>query len=179
MVILKLCSFDQSTTKTGYAVFNDSDLTRWGLIDCSKEDPDIKFDNMIKQIEVIIKKISPDIIVIEDVNLRTSVKVLIQLSRLQGAIIAFCLENNIEYYIYAPAQWRKILGFTQGQSVKRSELKEQAIAFVRNGYGINVGDDCAESLCIGLAYLKDNDLLPDINNLHRSRKNKGSEYREV
>ena len=83
--------------------------------------------------------------------------------------------------MYLPTKWRSIIGIKQGKGEgrKRADLKEQAIAFVREAYEINIGDDCAESITIGLAYLKENELLPSLDNLKRSRKGQHTEYREI
>lgn len=127
---------------------------------------------MCVQIDTIIEKTKPDIVVFEGVNLRTSVRTLITLAQIQGCIMQSCFLKNIEFTEYAPVSWRKIIGITQNNKIQRKELKEQAIAFVRDGYKINVGEDCAEAICLGLAHLKKNDLLPDLNDLKRSKKNK-------
>lgn len=168
---LRVVSFDQASIKTGYAVFSGTDLTRWGVLDYHKEkDANTRFKNMCLEINTIIDRVNPDIVVFEDVNLRTSVKTLIMLARIQGCIMQSCFLHNIPFVIYSPVTWRKIVGINQSNKIERKELKEQAIAFVRSSYGIKVGDDCSEAICEGLAYLKDNGYLPELTNLKRSSK---------
>jgi len=172
--LLRIASFDQASVKTGYAIFSGTDLTRWGVLDYHKEtDVNIRFKNMCLEINTIIERIAPDVVVFEDVNLRTSVKTLIMLARIQGCIMQSCFLHNTPFVIYSPVTWRKIVGINQGNKIERKELKEQAIAFVRNGYGIKVGDDCSEAICEGLAYLKEQKLLPELTNLKRSSRKKG------
>ena len=163
---MRICALDQSTTKTGYAIFTDSSLARWGIL-VSEPDisPEERLQNMSRQIEMVIEKTNVDLVVFEDISLHASVQVLIQLARLQGRILQMCAERGIDYIIYPPASWRKTLGFRQGNGIKRRELKEQAIAFVKKSYGIVLGDDVAEGICIGLSYLKNNRMLPDLDNL--------------
>lgn len=159
---MRTCVFDQSSKKTGYAFFDNSNLTRWGLLDYSKDkDVDIRIQEMSQKINTIIEKSRADIVVFEDVNQRNNIKTLITLSHLQGMIMYSCYMYNKEFVIYSPSTWRRIIGIQQGSKVKRESLKEQAIAFVRQAYGIAVGDDIAESICIGLAYLKDHNMLTD------------------
>ena len=53
-------------------------------------------------------------------------------------------------YIY-PSSWRAALGIRNGRGIKRTTLKEADIAFVKEKYGIDVNDDEADAICIGLA----------------------------
>ena len=70
------------------------------------------------------------------------------------AATAFLLHDNypqIEIeYIY-PSSWRAKLGIKNGRGIKRTSLKEADIAFVKNKYNIDVNDDTADAICIGLA----------------------------
>lgn len=169
--ILRLLTFDQSSVRTGYAVFSGTGLTRWGVLDYSKnKDTPVRIKEMCLEIDNVISKVKPDIIVFEDVNLRTSVKTLIMLAQIQGCIMQSCYLKNIPFIVYAPATWRRLVGIKQSNKIERENLKEQAIAFVRSSYGIKVGDDCAEALCLGLAHLKNEGLLPELIDLKRSSK---------
>lgn len=166
MIVLSL---DQSSVSTGYSVFDGSDLLRYGVIDLHKCDTNERIPNMCRRINALLDKVHPDIVIFEDVSLRTSVKTLIMLSRLQGCIMQSCYERNIPFHVYAATSWRKLIGMKQG-SKKRKELKEDAMSLVRSSYGINIGDDCAESICMGLAYLKENDMLPDLEQLRKNKR---------
>lgn len=169
----RIASFDQASSKTGYAIFSGTNLTRWGVLDQHKEkDANIRFKYMCSEIDTIIDRVDPDVVVFEDVNLRTSVKTLIMLARIQGCIMQSCFLHNIPFVIYSPVTWRKIVGINQSNRIERKELKEQAIAFVKNSYGIKVGDDCSEAICEGLAYLKEHNYLPELTNLKRSSRKK-------
>ena len=74
------------------------------------------------------------------------------------AATAFLLHDNypqIEIeYIY-PSSWRAKLGIKNGRGIKRTSLKEADIAFVKNKYNIDVNDDVADAICIGLAAYSD------------------------
>ena len=77
------------------------------------------------------------------------------------AAVAFMLHDNyptVELeYIY-PSSWRATLGIKNGRGIKRQTLKEADIEFVKNKYRINVNDDVADAICIGLAqYTKQDD----------------------
>ena len=109
---------------------------------------------MSEKIYDTIKSSQPDLVVFEDISQRNNVKTLIKLSRLQGMIMNICYEQDKDFLIYAPTTWRSIIGIPQGSQHKREELKKMAIDFIQQTYGIEVSDDVAESICIGLAYLK-------------------------
>ena len=50
--------------------------------------------------------------------------------------------------------WRKAVGIKNGRGVLRAEQKEQAIQAVKMEYGIDVGDDIAESICLARSAFK-------------------------
>ena len=173
---MRICVFDQSSKKTGYAIFDNSDLTRWGLLNFSDENTtETRIRLMSEKIATIIARSKADVIIFEDVNQRNNPQVLITLSRLQGMIMFSCYENEKDFVIYAPSTWRRIVGIRQGSKIKREALKEQAIAFVNQSYGIKVGDDVAESICIGLAYLKQHNMLTDFKVKKKEKSNNGKE----
>ena len=158
---MRVLALDQAQNITGYSVFDDTDLLKWGVINYSREDVEIRLPLMSNHIQVIMDKWKPDIVVFEGVALKDSVQRLIHLAQVQGCIMGMCFDRKIPYRIYQPTLWRKILEFEQRNEMSRRELKEQAVAFVKSAYGISVGDDTAEAICIALAYLKDSGMLPD------------------
>lgn len=155
---IKLLSIDQATVKSGIAVHCDGKLTMYDLIDLDKEKVDIpeRIYVMVDRICKIILKNKPDCVVLEDVAMQSNPATLILLSRLQGAIIGCCRVNKISFDILKPSNWRKTLGFRQGQGIKRPELKKQAVEFVKENYGLKLSEDVCEAICIGNAFLKIN-----------------------
>lgn len=159
---MRILALDQASILTGYAVFDNGDLVDFGKLSIEKSTPPTdRFEEMCRKIHLLFLKSRADIIIFEDVSLRTSIKTLIVLSRLQGAIMDLSYHYNVGYKIYPPTQWRKILGFTQGQT-SRSDLKVQAIDYVKKCYGVTVKDDIAEAICIGLAFLRDSNVISEL-----------------
>lgn len=158
---MKILALDQAQNMTGYAVFEDSDLHKWGVIDYHREDVELRLPLMTNHILLLMNKYQPDVVVFEGVSLRDSVQRLIHLAWVQGCIIEMCLERKIPYEIYQPTLWRKILEFTQRNDMSRKALKEQAVDYVKTCYGIRVNDNAAEAICIALAYLTDSGILLD------------------
>lgn len=148
--IIKILAFDQALIKTGVCTL-DGDTVYHSLIDLSKmKDIGERNIQMRQMIQSRIKNNHPDLVVIEDVALQASAKTVIQLAQLQGAIVGACDIFNVPYEIIKPSEWRKILGFKQGR-VKRAELKQQAIDYVKTYYGEDVSSDEADAMCIATA----------------------------
>lgn len=99
-----------------------------------------------------IEKYKPDVLVIEDVVLQRSPATMKMLAQLQGFLIGCCRSQGIQYQIIYPSSWRKALGFKQG-GAKRPELKKMAIDYVLKTYNISAGEDEADAICIGAAYI--------------------------
>lgn len=162
---MKILSIDQATIKSGYALYEKNknieifELEEYGIINVSKEkESEKKFSAMCQGIKQLILDFKPDHVIFEDVSLQTNPSTLILLARLQGAIIQTLLDYNITYDIYKPSTWRKTLGFNQGRGVKRKELKVQAIDYVKGKFNLDVEEDVCEAICIGMAYIKTNNL---------------------
>lgn len=173
-----LLSLDQSTKITAWAAFDGTDLVKWDAIVLPQSVPaDQRNIEIAHQLDVVIQRYRPKMIVFEDVQKQANDQVVIKLARLQGLIIGLCDRYHAPYDIYLPSVWRKQLNFRQGKGVTRQECKEQAIEFVRNAYGLKVGEDICEAICIGLAHLKILGMLPDLNDLHRAHRSK--DYKEA
>lgn len=152
---MKLLSLDQSTKITGWAVFENEVLTKYGEIDLSKNtDPSGRFQDMCNAVQDLIHKEKPDFVVFEEVAMQVNAYALITLARLQGFILAVCFNRQIEHYIYSPGAWRKAIGFKQGKGHARKDLKKQAIAYCKEHHGVDLDEDRADAVCIGDAFTK-------------------------
>lgn len=147
---MRIASFDQSTRCSGFAVFENGKYIESGVIDMrkSKLDTGERIGEMGIAICKKIKEIKPDCVIIEDVQAQSGVSTVILLSRLQGFILGWCYVHNIRTEIIKPSEWRSLLHFKQGAGVKRKELKEQGINYIKNKYGLDLSEDECESICI-------------------------------
>ena len=150
----RILSLDQSTTRSGYAIFVDGKYDHSGLIDKHKnKDINSRFKEMYEGIHEVIEAEKPDIVVLEDTQAQGgnfgTYKILCQL---QGAIIGMCYAMDIGFHVLTPSQWRATLQFRQGPNVKRDELKVQSIAFAKKEFGIDEYEDQMEAVCIGEAF---------------------------
>lgn len=146
---MKILAFDQSSKVTGFSVFNGDEYITSGIIDKHQiSDINIRIGEMGTAICRKIKEIHPDIVIIENIQAQSAISTVIALARLQGFILGWCYVHNIRSEIIGPSEWRKELHMKQGAGVKRAELKEQSISYVKEKYGLNLSEDECESLCI-------------------------------
>lgn len=150
---MRVVSLDQSTRCSGYAVFEDGKYVESGVIDMSKSEleTDKRSFAMAKEIWKIIKKYDPSHLVMEDTQQQNNVKTVITLSRLQGMIIGYAEAHKIKVHILLPSQWRKSLDYAQGPKVKRAELKQQSLDYVKNNLGLDLPEDECEAIAEGFA----------------------------
>lgn len=158
----RLLSLDQSTRKTGWGCFEGSDLIAWGVIDKSDIiNSDERIREMTAEVCKLMEHYSPASIVLEDVQQQASPSTTIMLARLQGHIMHACDMRGVPFFTYKSTAWRKVLKFHQG-AAKREELKAQAMEYIKKCYGLTLGEDVCEALCIGLSHLKRKGVLPEL-----------------
>lgn len=150
---MKILSFDQSTRASGWAYFEDGQYITSGVINMNKSklETDKRSFEMAKEIWKIIKKYNPDELIIENVQQQSSPSTVIVLARLAGMIIGYAEAHNVHVHILLPSQWRKALGYSQGAKVKRQELKQQSIDYVKNNLELDLSEDECEAICINEA----------------------------
>ena len=154
-----LLSLDLSTKSSGWAVFNNGELIDYGCITASSTDLIKRIHKMTDEINsLVFNKYPINKIVAEEVRPEGGYGVGNQkthkaLMWLQAAMAIYTHDKYPEIeteYIY-PSSWRATLGIKNGRGIKRQTLKEADIEFVKNKYRINVNDDVADAICIGLA----------------------------
>ena len=152
---INLVSIDGSTKKTGISHFFNGEYVDHYLLDYSKEDNiEDRFESMSKGIWNMLDKIRPNIIYIEETYMHNNAQTMKILTRLQGVVYAWCINNNCKFNAIAPKAWRKLLNFNQGKDVKREHAKLQSMEYVKNNYDLNVSDDEADAICISAAICK-------------------------
>lgn len=150
---MKILAFDQSTRCSGYSYFVDGQYIESGVVDMSKSklETDERSFEMAKKLWKIMKKYKPDHLVIEQVQNQSNTKTVIILARLAGILIGYAKAHNVEVHIVEPTKWRRALSYRQGAKVKRQELKQQSIDYVKEHIGKELPEDESEAVCIGFA----------------------------
>lgn len=152
---VKLLTIDGSTQKTGIAYFCNGKYIEHILLDYSKDKKiESRFESMAKGIWKTLNEYRPNIIYIEETYTARNPQTTKVLTRLQGIVYAWCMNNECEFNTIRPSEWRKWLNFTQNKNVKREQLKEQSIKYILDNYGLEVTDDEADAICIADAVIK-------------------------
>lgn len=150
---MKLIAIDQASINSGWAVFEDGKYIDSGVITKSNKIPIVdRVPQMATSICAKIKESDADVVYIEGIQTQSNQKTVIDLARLQGGIMMWCSIKKIPLHIISPNEWRKILGYQLGPKVKREQLKEQSMNYVKEHFGLeNISEDRAEAMCIGAA----------------------------
>ena len=121
-------------------------LIFYTLIDFHKEkDVMVRIQNMLIQICEVLNKYDIDEVYMEKAFSKQNVDTTMKLANLSGGIMLYCAQNGIEFNNPLPTEWRSRIGIEQSNKIKRDVLKAEAIRAVKQEYGIDVGDDVAES----------------------------------
>jgi Holliday junction resolvasome RuvABC endonuclease subunit len=155
-----LLTIDASTKSTGWAIFEDTQLTNYGVITATSSNLYKRIDKMITEIDKLVEQYQPTDIVIEEVlpaDVRNNNNVFKALIYLQGFICHTLDKYKIIPTFIVASHWRRLCGIKTGSSIKRESLKSKDIAFVKKEYGIDVNDDIADAICIGYATLHEHD----------------------
>lgn len=153
---MKILGIDASTKCSGYCLIDENGkLLFHSIFDYSNvEDVDERIDAQIECFVKLFDKWDPDICYIEDtwkagkvLNIQTTKK----LTNLIGAVRCLCIQHDCVFNTIYPSSWRSVLGLDGGAGTKREEFKRRAMMYVNEKYGLIVGDDEAEGICIANA----------------------------
>lgn len=147
-----IIALDQSTQKTGYAIFQNKQLIAHGVFNPSGD-----YEHRIVKLRTwLLDKLAPlkpnVEVYFEDIQLQDlgrgdiGVVTYKKLAHVQGALIVTCIEEEIPYTIVSSATWRKTCN-VKGRV--RSEYKPAAQAHVKQFYNIDATEDEADAICIG------------------------------
>lgn len=152
MVVIAL---DQAAKTSGYAVFDGGRYKESGTFTIKASLPiGDRLAAFYKSITDLYSRYEDDDVrlVFEDIQMQKGNVITYQrLAYIQAALILWCYYHQIDYDVYSPSHWRKVLGGNFGR--KREEQKRHAIELVRQRLGLDVSSDEADAICIGLAAL--------------------------
>ena len=155
--IQRSIGLDQATHSTGYSIFDDGELIYAGTFEAAADDEierDIEIKNWLIQ---LIANWKPDLIGIEGIQLQqlnnktVGVTTYQTLARLQGILMATCVEQRVDYIICPPATWRS---HCEVKGRTRADRKRSMQTKVKEWFDISVSDDVADAIGIG-KYIND------------------------
>ena len=148
-----ILSLDQGTKITGYAIFKNKKLMISGILQTNSKDGAYeRIYDVAQRVNKLIDDYKPDILVLEEPFAKNSMHVFEVLCELYGVLGYVAQQRNIQLKTFTAAVWRAILGL---KGKNRAEQKLNAINSVEQEFGLQVSEDEAEAILIGLAYIRE------------------------
>lgn len=155
--IIKLLSMDTSSSCTGWCVYENGCYVKSGEISLKKiKDGAERLKKMCLSILYIIKKESPDIIVVENTVVVRNAEAQRMLTMILGVIYGQCILNHIEYVALRPTEWRSLIS-KEKKGRTREELKQWSVNKVKELFGLDVSNDQSDAILIGQALINKRD----------------------
>ena len=149
-------SLDTSTTSSGWSIYTNGKLKDYGVVDLSKVKGTAKnkIPIMISEIEKIIEKYKPSIVVVELTVVSRNAQAQRNLTMLLGMIWHICINKDIEFVDLRPTEWRSYVSADK-KGRTRNELKDWSIKKVEDLFGIKeISDDVSDAILIGYGYIE-------------------------
>lgn len=144
-----VAGIDASTRNTGISIMSNGELVFYTLIDLHVEKDTMKrIQKMLLAVCDVLDQYDIDEIHMEKAFNKQNTDTTMKLANLAGGIMLYCAKNDIKFFNPMPSEWRKRIGMSQGNKVKRDVLKAEAIMAVKNEYGIDANDDVCESILL-------------------------------
>lgn len=153
-------SLDQSLNTTGYALFDDKTLIAYGKFNIPAAKPiEQRLNLFIKEVMKLEEEYHFKDIFFEDIQYQNNAETYKKLAFVQAALIIWCYNTSHKFTILAPSHWRSILknNYKINFGRSRQEQKQKARELVRQTYQMEVSEDEADAICLGIAALKEKD----------------------
>lgn len=149
IIIMKILSLDLSTKSSGYAVFENDKLIKFGVIKSTDKDLLVRGNYMAEFVRILCEKYGKfDLVGIEELKVLRNQSTLVKLAQVQGMVLRELKDQVVKFVM--PTMWRK--GFELNG--KRAEAKAKAIKLCEElGYKVECDDD-AEAILLGIYFQK-------------------------
>ena len=124
----RVLGLDQATKVSGFSIYDDKKLIKYGIFNASTDLEEIARDHLIKEWLVSI------------------IKTFETLARLQGILMEACFDLGVPFKIAPTNTWRAHCG-VKGRS--RSDKKRSMRQLVKEWFDISVTEDEADAVGIG------------------------------
>ena len=142
----RIIALDNATHITGWAVFDNKDLTSYGKYTTKSSETSDRILEMGDWLSNLLEKWEPNTIIFEDIQQQNNVTTFKVLAKLQGVLEYVSKKHEIEYYIIPPATWKHNAGVT-GKS--RVDQKKSAQLIVQRLYNIQTTQDESDAILLG------------------------------
>lgn len=150
----RVLALDQSTHTTGWAIFDNQSLVRYGIFESKGLTETARINNLKHWLMTMIANWNPDCVGIEGIQFqeevadgpKMGVTVFQALARCQGVLIDTCFEAKISFEVCPTNTWR---AFNQVKGRSRTDKKKSMQLIVKNTYDVTVSNDEADAIGIG------------------------------
>lgn len=152
---MKILFLDLSTKSTGYCVGENGKIIQYGCITAGSTDVLKRISSITDGIEKLVQEFKIEKIVAEEVRTDyKNVQTYRVLNWIQGITLfrAFKQNPKIKYEFIQASSWRSSIGIHTGRGIKRDQLKQEDIKYVKNKYSIDANDDVCDAICLMDAY---------------------------
>ena len=146
-------ALDQATYITGYSVYYDQDLVKYGTFE-THADSDVERYKIIKEWLVsMIEEYSPSLVALEGIQLqdpdsdkKIGVTTFQTLAELLGVLKETCCELGIRFEVCHTGTWRQ---YCKVKGRARADKKRSMQILVKEWYDMSVSEDEADAVGIG------------------------------
>ena len=146
----RVFALDQATHKTGWAIFDNAKLVRYGVLEVEGDDEIKRFHEIKYWLVGMVAVWQPDIVAIEGIQYQTNIGMGVTtfqtLARLQGILMEACYELRVPYKVCPTGTWRAHCG-VKGRT--RVDKKRSMQLLVKEWFDITVTDDESDAIGIG------------------------------
>lgn len=151
----RLLALDQASRVTGWAIFEDGKLEKYGKILLDDPNIDTRLVQLRQNIWALIESENINEVVFEDIqqqnNVANNVQTFKILAEVYGVVSELLQELQIPHSTVLAASWKSTLGI-KGRT--RAEQKKNAQFYAEQNYGIHVIQDIADAICIGTHHIQ-------------------------
>lgn len=150
----KLLALDQSSKITGYAIFENAKLIKYGKINLTDDDVGIRLMKLRNQVKSLIEDENIDELVFEDIQMQANVQNNVQtfktLAEVFGVIYELATEMNVPNTAVLASSWKSTLSI---KGKDRPAQKRNAQALIEKTFNVKPTQDECDAICIGLHHI--------------------------
>ena len=142
-------ALDQSSKITGWAIFQDGKLEKYGKWSFNDENLGARLVKIRNAFIKIVQEEKIEQVVIEDIQMQENVLLFKALAEVFGVIYEAAIELNLPIEAVLASSWKSTLNIKGHQ---RAEQKRNAQLYVTNTYNVKPTQDECDAICIGDHY---------------------------
>lgn len=148
---MKMLALDQASRTSGFAIFEDDKLIKYGKFTFEDSDFGIRLMKIRDKVQSLITEFAIDKVVFEDIQLQDNVDTFKKLAEVFGVIFELVTELNLPHEAILASSWKSTLKI---KGTKRPEQKKNAQLWVVENYNIKPTQDECDAICIGVHALR-------------------------